>query len=432
MRIRPLWLLTALVLASSLAVAADWPQWRGPERGGVSKETGLLQSWPKDGPPLAWTFDNAGTGFGSFAVVGGRVYVLGARKVDGKRVEQVIALDDKGVELWSAPIGPMYDWDGNQWSGGPNSTPAVDGDLVFALGSQGELVCVTRSDGKVKWRKNLPDKLDAEVSPGPGGPDKIGWGYNGSPLVDGDRLICTPGGPKGLFAALDKTSGEVLWRSKDLTDACTYSSPVAAEVKGVRQYVALTQNGAAGVSAKDGATLWEYRRDLPFPDVACPTPLVKDDLVYLTAWGGGGTLLKLTPDGNKFKAEVVYQEKEIASRHGGVVLVDGFIYGNHDQRDWVCQDFATGAVRWRTKPAAAEAGTLIYADGRLYTLSEGKGDVALVEATADGYKEAGRFTLPKKSGLRKPSGKIWAHPAISDGKLYLRDQEYVFCYKIAK
>ena len=228
-------------------------------------------------------------------MVGGRVYILGARPVDAagvKRIEQILALDDKGKELWKADIGPMWDFKGNQWSGGPNSTPTVDGDLVFALGSQGILVCVKAADGAEVWRKDLTKEFGAEVSPGPGGPPKRGWGFSWSPLVDGDHLICTPGGPNGLFVAFDKTSGKVLWQSADLTDACTYSSPIVAEVNGVRQYIALTQTGVVGVSAKDGSTLWQYRRDEPFPDVVCPTPVCKGDLVYINAWSGGGTLLQ--------------------------------------------------------------------------------------------------------------------------------------------
>jgi outer membrane protein assembly factor BamB len=410
--------------------AADWPAWRGPDRSGVSKETGLLKEWPKEGPPLAWTFEDAGTGFSPPAVVGGRLYLLGARAPDGKTVEQIICLDDKGKEQWKAPIAPVYDWDGNQWSRGPNGAPAVDGGLVFALGSQGTLVCVEADGGKEKWRKDLPKEMAAEVSPGPGGPEKIGWGYSWSPLVDGDRLVITPGGGQGLFAALNKTDGTPLWRSKAVQDPCTYSSPVVLEVGGVRQYVALTQDGAVAVAAKDGARLWEYRRDKPFPDVVCPTPLVKDNFVYLTAWGGGGTLLKVTGDGNNFKADAVYTEKEIAPHHGGVVLVDGFVFGNHDLGSWECQDFATGAVKWKSKARALASGSLIAADGRLYCLTDA-GEVAMLAATPDAFKELGRFALPKQSKKRQPSGKVWSHPVLSDGRLYLRDQEYVFCYKVA-
>ena len=427
---RRLLLASCLLWASPLAPAADWPQWRGPDRSGASKETGLLQKWPKEGPELAWSFEAAGTGFGSFAVVAGRVYVLGARPTDAKgakRIEQVIALDDKGQELWKADIGPMYDFDGNQWSGGPNATPTVDGDLLFALGSQGILVCVKMADGAEAWRKDLVKEFGAEMTSGGFGPEKTGWGFSWSPLVDGDLLICTPGGKKGLFAALNKTSGKVVWQSAGLTDPCTYSSPVVAEVAGVRQYIALTQTGVVGVAAKDGLTLWEHRRESPYPDVVCPTPAVKDNLVYANAWKGGCTLLRLTPDGGKFKAEVVYDKKEIASAHGGFVLVDKLMFGSNDLASWECQDFETGDIRWRS--SALGAGSLIYADGCLYCQAPG-GEVALLAASPDGYKELGRFRPPKESANRRPSAKVWTHPVVSGGRLYVRDQELVFCYKV--
>ncbi len=426
MRVSRWFVLTSCVLA----MAADWPGWRGPDRSGASKETGLLQKWPKEGPELAWTFENAGTGFGSVAVVGGRVYVLGARPVDAmgdKRIEQVVALDDKGHELWKADIGPMYDFKSNRWSGGPNSTPFVDGDLVFALGSQGTLVCVKAADGAEVWRKDLVKDFGAEISSGGFGPAKMGWGFSWSPLVDGDRLICTPGGPKGLFVALNKTSGNVVWQSTALTDPCTYSSPIVTEAGGVRQYVAMTQTGVVGVAAKDGSTLWEHRRDNPYPDVVCPTPICKDDLVYVSAWKGGCTLLKPAADGGKFKAEVVYDKKEIGNAHGGVVRVGGVVFGCHDLASWECQDFDTGDVRWKSD--APGVGSLIYADGCLYCLTA-TGEVALLAASPDGYRELGRFTPAKHSAHRRPTGKVWTHPVVSDGRLYVRDQELLFCYKV--
>jgi outer membrane protein assembly factor BamB len=242
------------------------------------------------------------------------------------------------------------------------------------------------------------------------------------------KLICTPGGKNGLFVAFDKATGRVAWKSAGLTDACTYSSPIVAEIGGVRQYIALTQTGPVAVSAKDGSTLWEHRRDEPYPDIVAPTPVVKDNLIYVNAWKGKGECIRVTADGGKFKAETVYSQPDIASPHGGVVLVDKSLYGNHDLRAWECLDLETGAVKW--KSGKLGTGSLIYADGRLYCLAADKSEVTLVEASPDGYKEHGRFPLPKQSAHRKPQGLAWAHPALSDGKLYLRDQELVFCYKV--
>ncbi len=412
-----------------VARADDWPQWRGPDRNAVSKETGLLKTWPRDGPALAWTYENAGMGYTAPAVVGGVVYTMGARG----DTEFVIALDPKGQELWSAKIGPPWDFKSNVWNRGPDATPTADGGLVYALGSQGELVCVEAKDGKEVWRKNFPKELAGAVNNVFGGPDteRMGWGYTWSPLVDGDKLVCTPGGPEGLFAALDKKTGAVLWRSKGVTDAATYASPIAADIAGVRQYVALVQNGLVAVSAADGRKLWEHRRAADYPDVVCPTPVVQGDLVYATVGNGGGCdLVRIERAGDGLKATPVYTKKEIASRQGGVVLVEGNVYGAHEDRAWVCQDFGTGATKWESKRRAVGIGPVVYADGRLYVVSEATGEVAMIEASPAGFKQVAKFKLPKESSLRRSRGKVWTHPVISDGKLYLRDQELIFCYNI--
>jgi outer membrane protein assembly factor BamB len=423
-------LVTSLLAASVSARADDWPQWRGPERNGISKETGLLKSWPTTGPALAWTFENAGMGFSPPAIVGGVVYSMGARGEE----ELVFAVDSNGKELWTAKIDPVYDFKSNTWSRGPDASPAVDGGLLYALGSQGELVCVETKNGKEVWRKNLRKDLAGEVNNVQGGPDtdKIGWGYTWSPFVDGDKLVCIPGGPEGLFAALDKKTGAVLWRSKGLKDAGTYASPIPADIGGARHYIALVQNGLVAVSAEDGSVLWEYRRDSDYPDVVCATPIVHGDYVYVSVgYGGGCDLLKIEKSGDKFKATPVYANKKpIASRQGGVILVNGLVYGPHEDRAWTCQDFATGAFKWESNRRSVGIGPLVYADGRFYVVSEAKGEVAMFEATPTMYKQLAKFPLPKQSTLRKPRGKIWTHPVIADGKLYLRDQELIFCYQI--
>jgi outer membrane protein assembly factor BamB len=407
-------------------MAADWPQWRGPNRDAVSKEAGLLKQWPKDGPELVWTFDKAGAGYAGPAVVGGKLYTMGARGND----EYLFALDSKGQELWSAKIAPVFDFDSNQWSRGPNGTPAVDGDLVFALGSQGELVCVDTA-GKEQWRKSMPKDLKGQVNGIGGGPKNMGWGYSWSPLVDGDQLVCVPGGPDGLFAALDKKTGRILWRSKDVKEMVTYSSPIVATIGGVKQYLQMTQGGITAVAAKDGELLWQFKRERPWGDVVCPTPIWHNDTVYVSAWTGCN-LIKVERKDGKFEATEVYDERKISNHHGGLVRVDKYIYGYHADNFWACQEWDSGEIKWESARNALGPGSLLYADGRLYCLSEksGTGVVAMLAASPDDYKEISRFTLPRASTIRKVSGHVWTHPVLSDGLLYLRDQELIFCYKV--
>lgn len=412
-----------------LAKADDWPQWRGFLRDGVSKETGLLQSWPKAGPPLLWTAEDVGVGYSGPAVVGDRLYTMGARG----DTEYVIVLDVKtGKEVLSAKIGPTFAWKGNSWNTGPSATPSVDGGSVYALGGQGDFVCLDSVSGKEKWRTSMPRDLAGEVNPIGGGPEKLGWGWTWSPLVDGQQVIVVPGGPTGLIAALDKGSGKLLWRTKELQDQATYASPVAAEIGGVRQYVCSVQNGVGGVAAKDGRLLWSFRHDEPYPDVVIPTPVVRDNLVF-TSVGGGGTsdLVRVTADAGKFKAERVWGNKELASYIGGVVLVGDHLFGYHEKQSWKCMELKTGKVIWTSGRRRLGTGAPTAADGHLVCFTE-DGTAALVEASPKAFQEKGRFKIPKESTKRLPSGKTWTHPVVADGRLYLRDQELLFCFDVKK
>jgi outer membrane protein assembly factor BamB len=415
-----------LVTLASNARADDWPQWNGPARDGISKEKGLLKKWPANGPALAWTFNGTGIGFSAPAVVGNTVYILGSRK----GTEYVIALDAaaKGAELWATEIGPEYDFKGNQWSAGPNSTPSVDGDHLYAVGSQGIIVCLDlKNKGKQIWTVNMPAKLGGKVDP-VGFDAPQGWGFSGSPLVDGDKVICTPGGPKGLLAALDKKTGALIWQSKDVPDEATYSSPIAVEVGGIRHYVAMTGDGAVGIDAATGGLLWRYKRAAPYNEIVAPTPIFYKDHVLISAWKGGPDLIKLTAKDKGIEAAKVYSKNTLQNEHGGLVLVDGYIYGSQIERDWRCVEFKTGGLKWSSQDL--EFGSVIYADGNLYCLDQNNGTAALVEASPEAYNEISRFTLPQMSKLRKPSGKVWTHPVIANGYLYLRDQELLFCYKV--
>lgn len=422
----------SMVCAVLLAMGADWPQYRGPKRDDVSLETGLLKSWPENGPPLKWTFEDAGIGYSGVAVVGDRLYTLGARG----DTEYVIALDlgsaAEGTvkEVWSKPVGPLFDFSSNKWSAGPSSTPTIDGELCFALGGNGNLLCVRTKDGSEVWRKDLPKELDAQVNPIGGGPKGLGWGFTWAPLVDGEHLICTVGGPKGTVAALNKTTGEVAWRSEEVKDQAAYTSPIPAEIEGIRQYVVLTNQGMFGIAAKDGSVVWNYRRKPPFGTEVINSPLVRGNLVYTTVGAGQGCdLLRIGKDGDGFTAESVYSNKNMTNHHGNVALVGDHVYGFSEGKGWMCQAFESGEIAWMER-AKLRAGSLTVADGHLYCYTEDNGTVALIEVSPERWKESGRFQLPRLSKSRKPSGRIWTPPVVSGGRLFLRDQELLYCFDV--
>lgn len=424
--------LALLVLAQQ---SADWPQYRGPNRDDVSTEMGLLKSWPAGGPPLLWTYPDAGVGLSGPAIVGDRLYTLGGRGEN----EFLIALDLKSVkdgaiqEAWAAPVGPLFRFDTNKWSSGPSATPTVSGGMVYALGGNGDLVCVNGASGKEVWRKNLPMELEAQVNPIGGGPKNLGWGFTWSPLVDGEQLVCLPGGPKGTVAALDRKTGRLLWRSAEVKDQAAYTSPMVADIEGVRQYVVLTNPGLFGVSARDGRLLWRAKRDAPFGTEVINTPLIQGSTIFTTVsvGNGGCELVKVRKEGQTFNAESVYSNKNLSNHHGNVIRVGGHVFGYSDGRGWVCHDFMTGMNVWSEK-GKLPAGSVAFADGHLYCYSEVDGTTALIEAGPDGWRESGRFKIPQQTKLRKPSGRIWTPPVVADGKLYLRDQDLLFCFDVKK
>ncbi len=346
------------------------------------------------------------------------------------KAEYLYALDTKTLKkAWSAEIGPVFT-DGH--GDGPHSTPTVDGDFVYALGAQGELICVDAAKGGVVWRKNLKSDLGGEMW--------SEWGYSESPLVDGDQIVCTPGGKDGTLAALDKKTGAVRWRSKDWTDKAAYSSITATEAGGVRQYVQMTGESVAGIAADDGRLLWRCPRNSPTAPV--PTPIVDGDRVFVTSgYGAGCELLRLTVQGKDVACAQLYKNKNLVNHHGGALLYGGCIYGYDDKRGLVCQDFRTAEAAWAQKDDDAlwnkEHNRGVYgkmsltcADGELYCFGEDAGTALLIEASPKGLKVNGRFTIPERTRIKRKSGKIWTHPVVADGKLYLRDQDLFFCYDV--
>lgn len=404
---------TSLLLfyaAASFGIAADWPTFRGSDRTDVSTETGLLKTWPAEGPRRVWLNQDAGLGYSGFAVVGDTLYTLGARDA----VEYVIAMDvATGKEKWSAEAGALLT---NGWGDGPRSTPTVDGGKVYALSGKGILVCLDASDGRELWRVSMTD-LGGKVP---------GWGYCESPLVVSDLVVVTPGGAQGALAAFDKNTGVKVWQSEGWTDGAQYASAIAVEHNGGRQIIQLTLQSIAGVSAANGEVLW--RTEFPGKTAVIPTPIFSMGQVFVTAgYGVGCKSAKIGP-GNV--VEELYSNTDMENHHGGVILYQGYLYGHSGKGGWTCMDFKTGAVKWQEKQALGK-GAIHCADGMFYCLEEKSGTVVLLEASPEAWKEKARFTLSPQTAQRNPKGMIWTHPVVSGGRLFLRDQELLFCFDVS-
>jgi outer membrane protein assembly factor BamB len=401
-------LLPVFFLCFGNARANDWPQWRGPNRDGVNPEKGLLQAWPAGGPALAWQTREAGVGFSSVSVVKGRVYTLG----DSDGGPRFRAFDERtGRTVW---MSDSFGRGGGD-PPGTRSTPAVDGELVYGLGQYGDVACVEAATGKLRWKRSLTRDFGGSVP---------GWEYSESPLVDGDKVLCTPGGGKGAVVALNKKTGDVLWQSKAFTDHAHHSSIIAVNLGGRRQFLQLTPESVAGLAAEDGALLWRARR--PGQTAVVPTPVFANDQVFVTSgYGVGCNLFAVTKSGNGFEARQVYANKDLANHHGGVIRVGEHIYGHSDSRGWVCMEMKTGKVAWSNRGVGK--GSIACADGHFYLRSEdsGRGTIALIAATPEGYREKGRFNQPDLSGKE-----TWAHPVVANGRLYIRDQALLLCYDV--
>jgi outer membrane protein assembly factor BamB len=388
------------------APSADWPQWRGPQRNGLSDDKGLLKQWPSSGPSKVWSISNLGEGFGSLAVVGDRIYVQGT---SGSASTLFCLNRADGKTLWSTALGPKVD-EGR--GNGPRSTPTVDGDRVYVMTENGDLACLRTRDQSRLWSKNILKEFGGE---------NPGWLISESPLIDGDRLIVTPGGREAGIVALDKMTGKTIWTTKELSDQAGYSSCIAAEVGGVRTIMNFTSRAAVGVRASDGKLMWRYN-NAANGTANCTTPVFADNKVFFTSgYGTGGGLLGLSAQNGEVKAQEIYFTKDIQNHHGGVVLVNGYLYSYSGGASLTCIEFATGKKMWGNRSVGK--GSLTYADGMLYLLGE-KHVVGLVEATPKEYVERGRFSIPDQG---KDS---WAHPVVVGGKLYIRDQSTLTCYDV--
>jgi len=395
------------ILHAEPGLAEDWPQFRGPKRDGVSNEKGLLQTWPADGPPLEWTAKGLGSGYSTVSVAKDRIYTLGNKNKD----THLVALDRKNGEiLWTSLVGPS--------GGSLGCTPTVDDGYIYALGQGGDLVCIDAT-GKQVWNRHLVKDF---------GGVKGGWNYCESPLVDGEKLIVTPGGATATIIALDKKTGKDLWKCPIATkkNEAGYSSVVITEVGGVKHYVQLFNGGLVGIST-EGKVLWTHEK-LGNNTANVPTPIIYGDYVFSSiGYGRGASLVQLTAEGAAVSVKEIYFAKPLTNKHGGVIRVGDYVYGDTDDSGKpFCAELKTGKVMWKRKDQGDGGGSaaVTYADGRLY-IHYDNGNVALVDASPeDGYKEHGSFKAPKRNG------QSWAHPVISDGRLYIREGDMLYCYDI--
>lgn len=410
----------ALGVSGAVASGADWPQWQGPDRDAMSKERGLLQKWGPEGPPLAWKVDGLGGGYSTPSVAGGRIFGMSHR--DGKEVVWAISESD-GSPIWVTPLGSALDQEWPQGKEGPGSTPTVDGELLYVQGLAGNVVSLRVDSGEIVWQRSLQEDFGASVPV---------WSFRESPLVDGERVVVTPGGSEATLVALDKRTGETIWKSLvPDSPGAGYSSPIAIDFDGQRQYVQFTAKGVVGVAASDGAFLWRYDAPANEHGINISTPLHDQGRVFAaSAYGNGGGLVKLSrgADGG-IVAEEVYFTNKMQNHHGGMILFEGDLYaanGGNSGGYLLALDFETGDVHWdqRAEGRLVPKGSVAFADGRIYYRTE-EGEMLLIEPSPETYLERGRFEQPDRSD--KPA---WPHPVIANGKLYLRDQGVLLAYDI--
>ncbi len=383
---------------------AEWLQWRGPDRDGISQETGLLQSWPKAGPPQVWRSSGAGNGYSSFSASGGRLFTLGARAGN----EYVMAFDRAtGTKVWEYHNGRRYE---NDRGDGPRSTPTIEGDRLYVLGGSGDLTCLEHATGNKIWSINLIQKF--------GGRNPY-WGYSESPLIVGDRILVNAGGPRASIVAIAKADGATLWQSHE--DEAGYSSPMLMRTGSLNQVIFFTGSRTLAVDPRDGRLLWSHNKAANgTANVA--TPIVRGTRVFVSSdYGTGAALLDIRAAGNLASANEVYFTRDMRNHHASSVLIGDHLYG-FSSSILTALNFDTGAMVWRDRSVGK--GSLIFADQRLYLYSEG-GVVGLAEASPVGYREHGRFTLAQQSGLS-----TWSHPIISGGLLMIRDQDSVYAYDV--
>ena len=418
-------MMLALPSLQQPAAAADWPTFRGADRTAVAPDTDLLETWPATGPRLIWEAAGAGRGYASPAIAGDRIYTLGDGLSTAADKDEYLSCFDRetGKQLWKTKTGQPWNEGAESWQGS-RSTPTVDGDMVYVITPHGQLVACATADGKERFRIDLKAQF--------GGKKDDSWGYSESPLIDDNRLVCTPGGEQATLVALDKKTGKPIWSCPMKGDrgaghsSIVISQPLSSQTGGRKVYIQTTGAGAFAVDAKTGTFQWAYPIDKT--TAVIPTPIVRGDLVFFSAgYKRGGALLRQVPGGTGGVAmkEVYGLKKELANKHGGIVLVGDHLYGDSDDAGIpFCAELMTGNVVWKKRGSGKGSATVVAADGHLY-VRFADGTLALAKADPADYVEVATFKIPGSDA--RPS---WSHSVILDGRLYLREQDKILCYDL--
>ncbi len=408
-------IIIVVVVITQVSFPEDYPQFRGINRDGHSNEKNLQKKWPKSGPNLLWSAEGLGTGWSSPTIADGLIFITGMDK-DKKGV--LFAYDLRGKQKWKKHYGP-------EWTGsypGSRTTPTVDKDRVYVISANGNLVCFEAKTGKKIWEVDVFKKYHGQ---------KIFWGISESVLIYNDKVICTPGGKRGSVVALNKMTGQTIWTAREITEPGAYCSPILIKYGSKTILATMLKESAVGIDADNGKVLWTdpYKDYQKKPVMMNPvSPVYHDGAIYFTSgYNCGGTLLELSPDGSSVERKWI--DLTMDTHHGGVVLVNGYLYGtswtNVYDGDWVCVNFETGKVMYETS-ALSGKGSIIYADDMLYCYGEKEGEMALAQATPKGFNIISSFKI------KQGTGQHWAHPAISDGILFIRHGNTMMAYDIKK
>ncbi|NLH18398.1 MAG: PQQ-binding-like beta-propeller repeat protein [Phycisphaerae bacterium] len=399
---RTIGVLLVIAALSYPLMAGDWTQFRGPTRDGISTETGLLKQWPAEGPKMLWSYQALGTGYASLAVVGGKIYTTGLEAKTGF----LYCFDNSGKLLWKVPYGP--EWTGS--NPGTRTTPTFDAGKLYLMSGNGLLTCRNASDGKEVWSVDTFKKF---------GGKNITWGISESVLIDGDKVICTPGGPDASVVALKKATGQTLWTTKGLSDKSAYCCPQIIAHGGKRILLTMLEKTVVGIDPEAGKVLWKYPHKVSY-DINAVAPAYANGMIYLTnGYNHGGLMLQLSPDGSSVTKK--WTEPELDVHHGGVVLLGKDIHGAGTDGQWICLDLTSGKIKYRDRLVGK--GSVIFADGLIYGYGE-NGTVGLIRPSPTGYKLISSFEISLGNEEH------WAHPVVSNGILYIRHGKALMAYDI--